>query len=95
MLDSLTKPSPQVAAAAATAAIASTVLAGFDRHYALFRYNAQQAKARWEHGDWHGIRRLARERIEFYDQRVDEAVVLLEACYQTLLQTLQPHLAQA
>ncbi len=78
MLDSPTKPSPQVAAAAATAAIASTVLAGFDRHYALFRYNAQQAKARWEHGDWHGIARLARERIEFYDQRVREAVARLE-----------------
>ena len=61
------------------AAIAAMVLAGFDRHYALFRYNAQQAKARWEHGDWHGIRRLARERIEFYDLRVREAVSRLES----------------
>ena len=61
------------------ATIAATVLAGFDRHYALFRYNAQQAKARWERGDWHGIRRLARERIEFYDLRVREAVSRLES----------------
>lgn len=58
-------------------AIAGTMLAGFDRHYALFRYNAQQAKACFEAGDWHGIRRLARERITFYDQRVREAVQTL------------------
>ncbi len=55
-------------------AIARAMLAGFDRHYALFRYNAQQAKARFERGDWHGIRKLARERIDFYDMRVREAV---------------------
>ncbi len=68
--------------AATASAIAATVLAGFDRHYALFRYNAQQAKARWEHGDWHGIRRLARERIEFYDLRVQEAVSRLESGFE-------------
>lgn len=59
-------------------AIARTMLAGFDRHYALFRYNAQQAKARFEAGDWHAIRRLARERIAFYDARVGEVVTQLE-----------------
>jgi isocitrate dehydrogenase kinase/phosphatase len=58
-------------------AIAGTMLAGFGRHYAVFRYNAQQAKACFEAGDWHGIRRLARERITFYDQRVREAVQTL------------------
>jgi len=58
-------------------AIADTMLAGFDRHYALFRYNAQQAKGCFESGDWHAIRRLARERITFYDQRVKEAVQTL------------------
>ena len=60
------------------AAIARAVLAGFDRHYGLFRYNAQQAKARFERGDWHGIRRLASERIAFYDQRVREAAARIE-----------------
>ena len=55
------------------------MLAGFDRHYAVFRYNAQQAKACFEAGDWHAIRRLARERITFYDQRVQEAVARLQA----------------
>jgi isocitrate dehydrogenase kinase/phosphatase len=54
------------------------MLAGFDRHYALFRYNAQQAKARYEAADWHGIRKLARERIAFYDRRVAEAVSRIE-----------------
>jgi isocitrate dehydrogenase kinase/phosphatase len=63
---------------ARAAAIARTTLAGFDRHYGLFRYNAQQAKARFEAGDWHAIRRLARERIAYYDERVDEAVARLE-----------------
>ena len=59
--------------------IARSILAGFDRHYALFRYNAQQAKARFERADWHGIRQLARERIAFYDQRVAEALTRLES----------------
>lgn len=54
-------------------AAATSILDGFNRHYALFRYNAQQAKQRFESGDYHGIRRLARERITFYDQRVQEA----------------------
>jgi isocitrate dehydrogenase kinase/phosphatase len=56
------------------AAVAQSILVGFDRHYGLFRYNAQQAKARYEAADWHAIRTLASERIEFYDARVSEAV---------------------
>jgi isocitrate dehydrogenase kinase/phosphatase len=61
-----------------TAAIAQAIRNGFDRHYALFRYNAQQAKARFEAADWHAIRKLARERIAFYDERVREAVARIE-----------------
>jgi len=61
------------------AAIARAILAGFDRHYALFRYNAQQAKSRYERAQWHAIRNLARERIAFYDRRVLEAVERLES----------------
>ena len=63
--------------------IARTLLEGFDKHYRLFRAASAQAKQRFERADWHGQQRALRERIEFYDQRVDEAVVLLEACYQT------------
>ncbi len=58
--------------------IARAILDGFNRHYSLFRYVAQQAKSRFEHGDWHGMRSSARERIDFYDQRVREAVVRIE-----------------
>ncbi|RCS58592.1 bifunctional isocitrate dehydrogenase kinase/phosphatase [Parvibium lacunae] len=54
--------------------IARAILAGFDRHYGLFRYAAQLAKARFEAGDWVGLRRLSSERIAYYDLRVQEAV---------------------
>jgi isocitrate dehydrogenase kinase/phosphatase len=56
------------------AAIAHAILEGFDLHYRRFRYVAQLAKARFETGDWHGMRMAARDRIDFYDQRVREAV---------------------
>ncbi len=82
---------PTVAAGARTddlaAGIADTILAGFDRHYRLFRYHAQQAKSRFEAGDFHGIRRLASERIAFYDQRVKEAVQRLHSEYQATAQS--------
>jgi isocitrate dehydrogenase kinase/phosphatase len=61
-----------------SAVAAKSLLKGFDRHYALFRYNAQQAKTRFESGDYHGIRRLASERIAFYDQRVAEAFAYMK-----------------
>ncbi|MFZ9244415.1 MAG: bifunctional isocitrate dehydrogenase kinase/phosphatase [Burkholderiaceae bacterium] len=54
-------------------AVAQVMLEGFDRHYGLFRYNAQQAKNRFESGHYQAIRRLASDRITFYDQRVTEA----------------------
>src|ERR1700756_2841107 len=60
------------------AAIAHAILEGFDLHYSRFRYVAQQAKARFETGDWHGMRAAARDRIDFYDQRVREAVGRIE-----------------
>lgn len=58
--------------------VARLILAGFDRHYALFRYSAQRAKALFESGDWHGIQHLSRERIEYYDMRVRECANQLE-----------------
>lgn len=63
-------------------AVAQTILHGFDRHYALFRYCAQRAKTLFENGDWHGIQRLNRDRIEYYDTRVRECVGELERHYQ-------------
>ena len=60
------------------AAIAHAILEGFDLHYRRFRYVAQQAKARFEIGDWQSMRTAARERIDFYDQRVHDAVARIK-----------------
>jgi isocitrate dehydrogenase kinase/phosphatase len=70
-------PAPQAPPVAGT--VARAILAGFDRHYALFRYCAQRAKALFEAGDWTGIQRLARERIAYYDTRVRECETRLRA----------------
>ncbi len=59
-------------------AIASALLDGFDRHYRLFRETSAAAKQRFERADWHGQQRAQRERIEFYDRRVEEAAERLQ-----------------
>ncbi len=61
--------------------LAQTMLDGFDRHYRIFRDAAVRAKALFEAGDWHGLQRLARERITSYDERVRECVIALEDEY--------------
>lgn len=58
--------------------IAQALLEGFNRHYRLFRQTSAAAKPRFEAADWHGQQRAQRERIEFYDKRVDEAVERLQ-----------------
>ncbi|MBL8330275.1 MAG: bifunctional isocitrate dehydrogenase kinase/phosphatase [Rubrivivax sp.] len=58
--------------------IAQALLEGFDRHYRLFREASAAAKQRFEQADWHGQQRAQRERIEYYDTRVDEAVERLQ-----------------
>lgn len=58
--------------------IANAMLDGFDRHYTLFRETSAQAKKRFESADWHGQQRAQRERIEFYDMRVDESAERLQ-----------------
>lgn len=60
------------------ASIARAILEGFNRHYRLFRYVAQQAKPRFENGDWFAMREAAKQRIDFYDQRVLEAAARIE-----------------
>jgi isocitrate dehydrogenase kinase/phosphatase len=59
-------------------AIAQALLDGFNRHYRLFRETSREAKRRFEAADWHGQQRAQRERIEFYDKRVDEAAERLQ-----------------
>ena len=58
--------------------IAKAMIDGFNRHYSLFRAESARAKHRFETADWHGQQRAQRERIEFYDMRVNEAVARLE-----------------
>jgi isocitrate dehydrogenase kinase/phosphatase len=61
--------------------IARSILDGFDRHYALFRQASQAAKTYFEQADWTTAQRAARERIDFYDKRVQESVQALESRY--------------
>ena len=62
--------------------IAQALLEGFNRHYRLFRETSALAKRRFEQADWHGQQRAQRERIEFYDKRVDEAAERLQNEFQ-------------
>jgi len=63
-------------------AIAQTLLDGFNKHYRLFSESSAQAKPRFESGDWLGVQRAVRERIAFYDERVNENVSLLRQQFQ-------------
>ena len=54
--------------------IAQALIEGFNRHYHLFRATSAAAKRRFEHAEWHGQQTAQAQRIEFYDQRVNEAV---------------------
>ena len=55
-------------------AIAQAIVEGFDRHYQLFSATARAAQGRFEQADWQGQLDAQRDRIAFYDLRVDEAV---------------------
>src|SRR5207237_4535908 len=58
--------------------IAEAMLDGFNRHYRLFQETSAAAKERFEAADWHGQQHAQRERIEFYDKRVDEGAERLQ-----------------
>src|SRR5690554_4041898 len=66
------------------AQVAQTILDGFNRHYALFRYSAQRAKTLFEAGDWRQMQQLSSERIEYYDTRVRECAARLSAELRTV-----------
>lgn len=61
-------------AAAQAQLIAQTLMAGFDKHYRLFRESSAAAKTRFEQGDWQAVQQAVKERIHFYDERVAETV---------------------
>ena len=54
--------------------VAHAILAGFDKHYRLFREAALEAKRCFERAEWPQLRALTRARMEMYDRRVEEAV---------------------
>ena len=62
--------------------IARVILDGFDKHYSLFRQASQAARQHFERMTWAEAQSQARERIAFYDRRVDECVQLLEDDYE-------------
>ena len=62
--------------------IAQAMLEGFNRHYRLFREASADAKRLFEQADWHAQQRGQRERIEFYDKRVEEAAQALQSQFE-------------
>ena len=57
--------------------IAQAMLQGFTRHYTLFRQASREAKSRFEQADWLGGQKAVRERIRFYDSRIQECATHL------------------
>lgn len=55
-------------------AIACAMIEGFNKHYRIFRETSRRAKESFEAADWQGQLDAVRERVQFYDERVDEAV---------------------
>ncbi len=54
--------------------IALTILAGFNKHYRIFRETNAAARGLFERKEWAKLRSSNRERIDMYDTRVLEAV---------------------
>src|SRR3954471_19245945 len=61
--------------------IARAMLDGFDKHYRLFRHASKAAKRNFEIGAWPTAQQAARERIGYYDKRVQECAHILEDEY--------------
>ncbi len=72
-------PGRASAADDAAHAIAKALREGFDRHYALFRDCARAAKKHFETRNFRALRHLARDRIDYYDRRVQETVERIES----------------
>ncbi|TAH40199.1 MAG: bifunctional isocitrate dehydrogenase kinase/phosphatase [Betaproteobacteria bacterium] len=55
-------------------AIAHALIEGFDKHYRIFRETSRRAKEYFEAAQWLDQLNAVRERVQFYDDRVDETV---------------------
>ncbi|TFW28319.1 bifunctional isocitrate dehydrogenase kinase/phosphatase [Massilia horti] len=74
-------PFPKLLSSQIAFDIARSMLDGFDKHYRLFRHSSKTAKRHFELGAWPTAQQAARERIGYYDQRVQERVHILEDEY--------------
>lgn len=76
--------------------VARAILAGFDKHYRMFRAMSTTAKERFEAGDWRAIKEAHRTRIDLYAMRVKEAVSTLQENFpETLSDTAWPSIKHA
>ena len=57
--------------------VATALIEGFNKHYRLFRASSTQAKHRFEDADWIEGQIAVKNRIQFYDDRVEETVLRL------------------
>ncbi|HRO37171.1 isocitrate dehydrogenase kinase/phosphatase AceK regulatory subunit, partial [Thauera sp.] len=55
-------------------AIAQALVEGFNKHYRIFRETSRRAKELYEAAQWQKQLDAVRERVQFYDDRVDETV---------------------
>jgi isocitrate dehydrogenase kinase/phosphatase len=58
--------------------MAQVIVDGFDRHYRIFREASRAAQNDFELQNWSGIRDLIKGRIDYYDERVKECLIVLE-----------------
>jgi isocitrate dehydrogenase kinase/phosphatase len=58
-------------------AIAQTILDGFNKHYQIFREFSDEALSCFERADWARVSAIGKERILGYEERVSEAVEIL------------------
>jgi isocitrate dehydrogenase kinase/phosphatase len=63
-------------------AVAEALVDGFNKHYRLFREVSRLAKERFERGEWVAQQEAVRDRIQFYDDRVNECVQRLRHEFQ-------------
>ena len=59
--------------------IAQALIEGFNKHYRIFRETSRRAKEYYESADWQAQLDAVRDRVQFYDDRVEETVTRLHS----------------
>ena len=63
--------------------IAEAMIEGFNKHYRLFREKSREAKGNFERQAWLATHQAVKDRIQFYDDRVNETVERLRSEFAT------------